>query len=137
MSDLFWPLQAQMRRIEPFFRFRTVFPVSMTGAWRPGSSSSSGMVFAGAMRLRRMGRRRRSTTASSAESPMGVFDRIFAGLAAQGGEPGEVMIDATHLHTLRPMRPHLLLSRMHRSNRHMVDQRVLSLRSAWCGFRSY
>ena len=28
---------------------------------------------------------------------MGVFDRIFAGLSAQGGEPDEVMIDATHL----------------------------------------
>ncbi len=30
-------------------------------------------------------------------SRMGVFDRIFAGLAAQGDEPDEVMIDATHL----------------------------------------
>lgn len=28
---------------------------------------------------------------------MGVFDSIFAGLAAQGGEPDEVMIDVTHL----------------------------------------
>lgn len=30
-------------------------------------------------------------------SRMGVFDRIFSGLAAQGPEPDTVMIDATHL----------------------------------------
>ena len=30
-------------------------------------------------------------------SRMGVFDRIFADLAARAGEPDEVMIDATHL----------------------------------------
>lgn len=30
-------------------------------------------------------------------SRIGVFDRIFADLAAQAGEPDEVMIDATHL----------------------------------------
>ncbi len=30
-------------------------------------------------------------------SRMGVFDRIFAALAAQGGPPGRLMIDSTHL----------------------------------------
>ena len=30
-------------------------------------------------------------------SRMGVFDRIFSGLAGQGGEPDTIMIDATHL----------------------------------------
>jgi hypothetical protein len=28
---------------------------------------------------------------------MGVFDRIFAALAAEGGPPSRLMIDATHL----------------------------------------
>ena len=39
------------------------------------------------------GRTRRSTIASSG----GVFDRIFAALAAEGGPPSRLMIDATHL----------------------------------------
>ena len=30
-------------------------------------------------------------------SRMGVFDRIFAGLAAEGPKPQRIMIDATHL----------------------------------------
>jgi transposase len=30
-------------------------------------------------------------------SHMGVFDRIFAALATEGGAPSRVMIDATHL----------------------------------------
>ncbi|QIE56664.1 transposase [Pikeienuella piscinae] len=30
-------------------------------------------------------------------SRLGVFNRIFAGLAAKGGEPDQLMIDATHL----------------------------------------
>jgi transposase len=30
-------------------------------------------------------------------SRMGVFDRIFAALAAEGGPPSQLMIDATHL----------------------------------------
>ena len=30
-------------------------------------------------------------------SRMGVFNRIFAGLAAEGGAPDQLMVDATHL----------------------------------------
>lgn len=30
-------------------------------------------------------------------SRLGVFDRIFAALSAQGGKPDQLMIDATHL----------------------------------------
>ena len=30
-------------------------------------------------------------------SAMGVFNKIFAGLAAKGGKPDQLMIDATHL----------------------------------------
>ncbi len=32
-------------------------------------------------------------------SRMGVFNRIFAGLAAEGGAPDQLMVDATHLKT--------------------------------------
>lgn len=34
-------------------------------------------------------------------SRMGVFDRIFAGLAADGPAPEQIMIDATHLEAHR------------------------------------
>lgn len=34
-------------------------------------------------------------------SRMGVFDRIFAGLAAEGPKPERIMIDATHLNAHR------------------------------------
>lgn len=30
-------------------------------------------------------------------SRMGVFNKIFAGLAAKAGKPGQLMIDATHI----------------------------------------
>jgi transposase len=33
-------------------------------------------------------------------SRLGVFNRIFAGLAAEGGKPDQLMIDATHLKAL-------------------------------------
>jgi putative transposase len=45
------------------------------------------------MRPQPTARTRRSTIASSA----GVFDRIFAALAAEAGPPSRLMIDATHL----------------------------------------
>jgi transposase len=35
-------------------------------------------------------------------SRMGVFDRIFAALAAEGGVPERLMIDSTHLKAHRP-----------------------------------
>jgi len=35
---------------------------------------------------------------------MGVFSRIFAGLAAEGGPPDQLMIDATHLKAHRTAR---------------------------------
>ena len=97
MSDLFWLSQAQMRRIEPFF------PLSHGVPRVDDRKVVSGIVF-----VIKNGLRWRD--APSAYGPhktlynrfvrwsrMGVFDRIFAGLAAQGGEPDEVMIDATHL----------------------------------------
>jgi transposase len=35
-------------------------------------------------------------------SRMGVFDRIFAALASEGGPPGRLMIDRTHLKAYPP-----------------------------------
>lgn len=34
-------------------------------------------------------------------SPLGVFNRIFSGLAAKGGKPDQLMIDATRLKARR------------------------------------
>jgi putative transposase len=46
-------------------------------------------------------------------SRLGVFNRIFAELAAKGGKPDQLMIDATHLKTYRAhqRRPELQASR--------------------------
>lgn len=97
MSDLFWLSKAQMRRIEPFF------PLSHGVPRVDDRKVVSGIVF-----VIRNGLRWRDAPLDYGPhktlynrfvrwSRMGVFDRIFAGLAAQGGEPDEVMIDATHL----------------------------------------
>ena len=97
MSDLFWLSQAQMCRIEPFF------PLSHGVPRVDDRRVVSGIIF-----VIRNGLRWRDAPAEYGPpktlynrfvrwSRMGVFDRIFAGLAAQAGEPGEVMIDATHL----------------------------------------
>ncbi|MFK7941685.1 MAG: IS5 family transposase [Paracoccaceae bacterium] len=97
MSDLFWLSVAQMRRIEPFF------PLSHGVPRVDDRKVVSGIVFV----IRNGLRWRDAPTAYGPHktlynrfvrwSRMGVFDRIFAGLAAQGGKPDEVMIDATHL----------------------------------------
>jgi len=49
------------------------------------------------MHLSITARPRRSITASSAGAGWAVFNRIFAALAAKGGKPDQLMIDATHL----------------------------------------
>ena len=96
MSDLVWLSKVQMRRIELFF------PLSHGVPRVDDRKVVSGIVF-----VIRNGLRWRD--APSAYGPhktlynrfvrwscMGVFERIFAGLSAEG-EPDEVMIDATHL----------------------------------------
>lgn len=97
MSDLFWLSDTQIGRIEPFF------PLSHGVPRVDDRKVVSGIIF-----VIKNGLRWRD--APSAYGPhktlynrfvrwsrMGVFDRIFAGLSAQGGEPDELMIDATHL----------------------------------------
>lgn len=97
MADSFWLSDAQMARIEPFF------PLSH-GIARVDDRR----VLSGIIHVIRTGMRWRDAPASYGPhktlynrfvrwSRLGVFDRIFAGLAGQAGEPDILMIDATHL----------------------------------------
>jgi transposase len=97
MSDLFWLSEAQMRRIEPYF------PLSHGVPRVDDRRIISGIIF-----VIRNGLRWRDAPAEYGPpktiynrfirwSRMGVFNKIFAGLAAKGGKPDHLMIDATHL----------------------------------------
>ena len=97
MSDLWLPSEAQMRRIEPFF------PLSHGVPRVDDRRVISGIVF-----VLKNGLRWRDAPAGYGPhktiynrfirwSRMGVFNRIFAELAARGGKPDRLMIDATHL----------------------------------------
>ena len=97
MSDLIWLSKAQMQRIEPHF------PLSH-GVLRVDDRR----VINGIIVVIRNGLRWRDAPAEHAPhktthdrfirwSRLGVFNRIFAALAAKGGKPGQLMIDATHL----------------------------------------
>jgi putative transposase len=97
MSDLIWLSQAQMRRIEPYF------PLSHGIARVDDCKVISGMVF-----VIRNGLRWRDAPNDYGPhktiynrlvrwSRLGVFNRIFAELAAKGPKPERLMIDATHL----------------------------------------
>jgi transposase len=97
MSDLFWLTDEQMQRIEPYFPLshgvprvddrRTVsgiiFVIRNGLLWRdaPPAYGPAKTIYNRFIRWIRMG----------------VFNRIFAGLAAGGGPPDQLMIDATHL----------------------------------------
>ena len=97
MSDLIWLTEAQMRRIEPYF------PLSHGIPRVDDRRIISGIIF-----VIRNGLRWRDAPAEYGPhktiynrfirwSRMGVFNRIFAALAAKGGKPDQLMIDATHL----------------------------------------
>ena len=97
MSDLIWLSEAQMRRIEPYF------PLSHGVPRVDDRRIISGIIF-----VIRNGLRWRDAPADYGPpktiynrfirwSRMGVFNRIFAALAAKGGKPDQLMIDATHL----------------------------------------
>ena len=97
MSDLIWLSEAQMRRIEPYF------PLSQGVPRVDDRRVVSGIIF-----VIRNGLRWRDVPKDYGPhktiynrfirwSRLGVFDKIFAGLAAQGGKPDQLMIDATHL----------------------------------------
>ena len=97
MIDLFWLTDAQMRRIEPYF------PLSHGIPRVDDRRIISGIIF-----VIRNGLRWRDAPSEYGPhktiynrfirwSRMGVFNRIFAGLAAEAGNPDQLMIDATHL----------------------------------------
>ena len=89
--------EAQMRRIEPYF------PLSRGRARVDDRRVLSGIVYV----IRNGLMWRDAPTAYGPHktfynrfvrrSLAGVFNRIFAGLAAEGGPPDQLMIDATHL----------------------------------------
>ncbi len=97
MGDLIWLSDAQMRRIEPYF------PLSHGVPRVDDRRIISGIIF-----VIRNGLRWRDAPAEYGPpktiynrfirwSRMGVFNKIFASLAAKRGKPDTLMIDATHL----------------------------------------
>lgn len=97
MSDLWLLSEAQMRRIEAYF------PLSHGIPRVDDRRIVSGIIF-----VIRNGLRWRDAPAGYGPhktiynrfirwSRLGVFNRIFAELAAKGGKPDQLMIDATHL----------------------------------------
>jgi transposase len=97
MSDLIWLSEVQMRRIEPYF------PLSHGVPRVDDRRVISGIIF-----VIRNGLRWRDVPAEYGPpktiynrfirwSRLGVFDKIFAALAAKAGKPDQLMIDATHL----------------------------------------
>jgi putative transposase len=97
MDDLFLLSKAQMRRIEPFF------PLSHRVPRVDDRRVVSGIVFVIKNGLRwrdapvAYGPHKTIYNRFIRWSRMGVFNRIFAELAGQAGEPDRIMIDATHL----------------------------------------
>jgi transposase len=97
MSELWLLSEAQMRRIEPYF------PLSHGIPRVDDRRIVSGIIF-----VIRNGLRWRDVPLGYGPhntiyncfirwSRLGVFNRIFADLAAKGGKPDRLMIDATHL----------------------------------------
>jgi len=97
VSDLFWLSEAQMRRIEPYF------PLSHGVPRVDDRRILSGIIFVIRNGLRwrdapkEYGPHKTIYNRFVRWSRMGVFNRIFAGLAAKGGKTDQLMIDATHL----------------------------------------
>ena len=97
LSEVWMLSEAQMRRIEPYF------PLSHGIPRVDDRRIVSGIIF-----VIRNGLRWRDAPAGYGPhktiynrfirwSRLGVFNRIFAELAAKGGKPNQLMIDATHL----------------------------------------
>ena len=97
MAEPFLLSEAQMRRIEPFFPLQ-----------RGLARVDDRRVLSGIIYVIRNGLMWRDAPPVYGPhktlynrfvrwSRAGVFNRIFAGLAAEGGQPDQLMIDATHL----------------------------------------
>jgi len=97
MSDLIWLSEAQMRQIEPYF------PLSHGVPRVDDRRVLSGIIFVIRNGLRwrdapkEYGPHKTIYNRFIRWSRLGVFNRIFAALSARGGEPDQLMIDATHL----------------------------------------
>ena len=97
MNDHFWLTRAQLKRIEPHFPLSHGVP-----------RVDDRRVISGIIHVIKRGLQWRDAPAEYGPpktlynrfvrwSRMGVFDRIFAGLAAGEGVPEQLQIDATHL----------------------------------------
>ena len=97
MSDLYWLTDEQMARLQPYF------PKSHGKPRVDDRRVLSGIVFVNRNGLRwrdapkEYGPHKTLYNRFIRWSLMGVFDRIFAGLAGEGPKPERIMIDATHL----------------------------------------
>ena len=97
MDNLFWLSAAQMRRIEPYF------PLSHGVARVDDRKVISGIIFVIKNGLRwrdapqDYGPHKTIYNRFIRWSRLGVFNKIFAALSAEGGTPDQLMIDATHL----------------------------------------
>ena len=97
MSDLIWLSHKQLSRIKPFF------PLSHGVPRVDDRRVLSGIIFVIRNGLRwrdaprEYGPHKTLYNRFIRWSRLGVFDRIFASLAAQTGVPKTLMIDATHL----------------------------------------
>ena len=97
MSDLLLLSEAQMRRIEPYFPLSHGIP-----------RVDDRLILSGIIFVLRNGLRWRDAPREYGPhktiynrfirwSRLGVFNKIFAALAAKSGKPDQLMIDATHL----------------------------------------
>jgi putative transposase len=97
MSDLIWLTPAQMRLISP------CFPLSHGIPRVDDRRIISGIIFVIRNGLRwrdapkEYGPHKTIYNRFIRWSRLGVFNKIFATLAARGGKPDRLMIDATHL----------------------------------------
>ena len=97
MGDLFWLSRAQMKRIEPHF------PLSHGVPRVDDRRVISGIIFVIRNGLRwrdapkEYGPHKTIYNRFIRWSRLGVFNRIFAALAAKGPKSDRLMIDATHL----------------------------------------
>ena len=97
MTDLFWLSHDQFDRIKPYF------PLSHGVPRVDDLRVISGIIFVIKNGLRwrdapkEYGPHKTLYNRFIRWSRMGVFDRIFAGLATQAGRPERLLIDSTHL----------------------------------------
>ena len=97
MSDLIWLSEKQMERISPYF------PLSHGVPRVDDRRIISGIIFVLKNGLRwrdapkDYGPHKTIYNRFIRWSKLGVFNKIFTALVAEGGKPDELMIDATHI----------------------------------------